>query len=387
MNKPLTLSTGRDEPMRAISLGLEGYPAEIPVKIGAEVKKVPVSYFEKSAIECGQYVHPTTGEKFAIDEQRLDLWARKFDQMRAAGVEIPCPIDHSDKAEDNRGFTVKLRRDGKQLKFIPQVIGEDGALLAMRNRCSVKINPNFKDGKGREWGEAIEHIAFTPVPVIDGQGSFVPFAASRGEQTDTLYLSAPERSPSMDLTKLREAIGAAKEITDEQVIAQAAAKIGDLVQTKTTLELSRNNATAEVSNLRTRAETAETALRNEQAKVVELSKGAPDAALLGGYADLYTQKIDLALSQGKCVKAQADVLKSALKEGDKPNALMLSKSAAGTPIDVALKVLELNRPFTGMQTGAQPVADPNTPNGDQYQQGIAQAKAWQEQQKAQRGAA
>lgn len=360
LRAPLELSVaGRDESAKPLPLGLEGYPTHVDIKVGDELKRLPVAYFEKDVLETGHYADEKTRQEFDVTESHLDSWADSFNKMRAAGTEVHCPVDHSDKAEDNRGFAIKLRRDGNKLKTTMQVFGEDGALMALRNRCSVKINPNYIDEKKRNWGNVIEHVSFTPVPVIRGQGPFVPIAASRGEQSTTpiLYLSAPNKESIMDLKALRETIGAAKEVTDEQVIIQAVAKLGELKP----LELSRTNAETALATMKTRAETAEASLATAQGKVLELSR-APDPGILADRAELMRQKIDLAMDKGQCVKAQADILKAALMDGDKPNVLMLSRSgASGTPIDVALKVLELNKAFTGTVTDMQRQDDPSNP--------------------------
>lgn len=153
----------------------------------------------------------------------------------------------------------------------------------------------------------------------------------------------------MDLTKLREAIGAGKEQSDEQVLTAAVAKLGEGKTAADALQLSRTKIDG-YDALLTRAETAER-------KVLELSRD-PDPDVLADRADLMAQKIDLCLSRGQCTKQQADLMLGMLKDGDKPHALMLSRSGpSGTPIDAMLKVLELNQSLTGFQrTEGQPVA-------------------------------
>lgn len=163
----------------------------------------------------------------------------------------------------------------------------------------------------------------------------------------------------MDLIKLREAIGAAKEVTDEQVISQAVAKLGE---STTQLQLSRSA----VDTTKTDLTTAITRAEQAEAKVLELSRmnSAPDLDVLNDRAALKSERIDLALERGQCTKAQADLLKASLKDGDKPAVLMLSKSGThGTPVDLMLKVLELNKPFVGLSLSrAQQLPDPNNPS-------------------------
>ena len=148
------------------------------VRIGGVRTRVPVSHFWKDVIGVGRFRHPVTGQTFEVDQARIDRWIAKFRRMREAGIEIPTPVDHSDRAEDNRGFVVDARRVGGKLQLLHEVVGEDAAKLALRNRCSVFIDPDYTDEHGKRWGEVIAHSAFTPKPVISGQGEFVPFAAS-----------------------------------------------------------------------------------------------------------------------------------------------------------------------------------------------------------------
>lgn len=156
-----------------------GLPDRIVTRLGGRRREVPVSYWEKDAIAVGRYRHPVTGQRFRVSRGRIDRWVRTFRRMRDAGVEVPVPVDHSDRAEDNRGFVVDARREGDRLRLVTQMIGEDGAVAAARNRCSVYVD-RLVDERERDWGEAIVHCALTPKPVVSDHGAFVPFAASRG---------------------------------------------------------------------------------------------------------------------------------------------------------------------------------------------------------------
>lgn len=346
-NEPTILFSQRsvDLPIE-VPLGLEGMPTEIEVKVGNDTKKFPVAYFEKDVIETGDYEHPVTKQTFSVDERRIDNWVTKFNQMKAAGAEVHCPVDHSDKAEDNKGFVVKMRRDGNKLKSTLQVIGDDGALLALRNRCSMQFWPMYTDEKGRKWQDAIEHVAFTPIPVISGQGPFVPIAASRGQQSEHVYyLSASKKEGSdMELTKLRETLGAAKEITDEKVIELAITKIGEGTKAATDLTA------------------AQTALSKAEADKITLSRQLnptpPDPEVMADRADNYSDKLELSVEKGEIPLSLAKKIKVMfLPEAGKPNPFMLSRSAdfGGRPIDRILELFK-DEKFgtpTGTQTSIQ----------------------------------
>lgn len=202
-------------------------PTHRTVKVGGRRTRQPVAYFWKDVIGAGSFIHPVTGQRFRVTPGRIDAWVRRYQRMRRAGIEVPTPVDHSDRAEDNRGFVVGARRVGDRLQLLHQVVGHDGVKLAMRNRCSVYIDPNFVDERGREWGEVIAHSAYTPKPVISGQGEFVPFAASRAagagrsRKVPVFYLprsSAVKRTTrraKLMLSKAVDPVDPAFEVDDE----------------------------------------------------------------------------------------------------------------------------------------------------------------------------
>ncbi len=316
----------------------EGLPTTIKCKIGGVESEFPVSYWWKNVIASGDYVHPQTGQRLPVNAARIDGWVDKFNKMRGAGIDIHAPTRHSDDAKDNVGFVVKAERDGDKLRLLHQVIGEDGALMAARNLCSVKIDPNYIDEKGTNWGEAIVHSAFTPTPVITGMGPFIPaFAASRGQSNEIpeFHLSAPG-VPIMDLKLLRTELGAAADVTDEKVIELATSRL-------TTLK-SQN---VELSRKATDAET----------KVVELSRtpAAPDPEILRDRAELTLGRIDLAVAAGDLPPFIAQKVKGWISDANgTPKPFMLSRQDGFNerPIDAILKLFEgakLN-PATGKVT-------------------------------------
>jgi hypothetical protein len=325
----------------ALTLG-QGYPTTLKVRVGDADKDVPVAYFWKDAISAGEYVHPATKQKLKVDSVRIDGWVDRFHKMRAAGIEVPTPTDHSSRAEDNIGFVVDARRNGDRLSLLHQVIGEDAALTALRNRCSLCIEPDYRDEKGRQWGDVFTHSAFTPVPVVSGMGSFVPFAASRDRQTETpiFYLSADERIPDMEFKQLREALGATADVPDDKLL--------DKVR-----ELTSQTAT----NL-SRATAAEAKVTELEGKVVTLSRtpATPDPEILRDRNDSKREKVEIAMSRGDLPKVIADKLIAKLP-ADKPSAFMLSRSddLDGTPVDFILGLFKDSKlgVAVGSQTGEQ----------------------------------
>jgi hypothetical protein len=137
-----------------------------------------VAYLWKDIIRTGHYLHPTRGFRLDVDLPRLRRWASVGRRMLAAGIHIPANVDHSNSARDALGRILDFQVRGNALHALHQLIGDGAASLAARNQASVGIDPDFIDGRGRRWGEAIVHVALTPVPVVPGQGQFIQ-AASR----------------------------------------------------------------------------------------------------------------------------------------------------------------------------------------------------------------
>ncbi|MDP9175552.1 MAG: hypothetical protein M3O30_17050 [Planctomycetota bacterium] len=167
----------------------------------SQIAGQPAAYFWKEMIHTGAYTHPTRGYSLAVDQARLQLWAQTGEKMLARGVPIPINCDHSDRARDVVGYVKQFRLEGNRLKALCQFIGTEAALIAARNLVSVGIDPNFTDGQARQWGEAIVHLALTPVPVVPDQGQFI--AASREGESELLILSsADDPQPETLLMKI-----------------------------------------------------------------------------------------------------------------------------------------------------------------------------------------
>ena len=115
--------------------------------------------------------------------------------MREHGVKVPINLDHSDRAADCLGYIVDMSRRDNTLHAICQFIGENAAELAARNYVSVGIDPSYKDGQDRDYGDAIVHVALTPVPIVPDQSHFA--LAANIQQAAVLALAAtpsPESS-------------------------------------------------------------------------------------------------------------------------------------------------------------------------------------------------
>jgi hypothetical protein len=166
--------------------------ASMPANLPKEIAGQPVKYFWKDVLLTGQYIHPIQKFHLDVDQKSLARFATVGNDMMVKGIAIPINCDHSDKARDVMGYVKQFRADGARLLALCQAIGSDAALTMARNYVSVGIDPDFVDGKGKDWGEAIVHLALTPVPVVPDQEQFIKAASRLTAAGDVLLLSAAE---------------------------------------------------------------------------------------------------------------------------------------------------------------------------------------------------
>jgi len=291
----------------------------------AEVSGQPATYFWKEVIHAGHYVHPTRGYSLSVDRDRLASWAQTGEQMIAAGVPIPINCDHSDRARDVVGYVKQFKLDGDRLLALCQFIGLDAALTAARNWVSVGIHPDFTDGQARQWGEAIVHLALTPVPVVPNQGQFV--SASRAEG----------QAPSAD------------------------ADGGDtLVLLQTSAENEEDSPSADVQS------DLESQLAAAQQRIAELSARVPQPLsdeAQQAMVEAAISKFDAAVAGGGLSPAARDRLVATLVKNESGSANVLALSRLSNPSGdrcLALSIADIlldNRPIsTGEATGLQAIA-------------------------------
>jgi hypothetical protein len=370
----LVFSGDRSSPFTdAITLG-QGLPVEKDGK--------PVRYFWKEALKLGRY-QDKHGQPFEITGQRIDNLIGNFRRAKESGF-LPCvPSRHEKDGATNFGYVVDARKnDGGGLELMCQMIGDDAILAAARNGASICTVADASDDKGNRYDELIDHLAVVPDPQLSNLQDFKPaLAASRGATASAVVLSlaASEESKPMDLTPLRNAIGADPKLPDADVLSQAIAK---LTEGKTALELSRTKAT-EADAFKTRAEQAE-------AKLLELSKGEPDPTTLEDRRITAEEVLCGLVERGQCTDGMAKIVRENFIGAEKQPSLMLSRGARSGPVGAVFKLLELNKELKGFrQTDGQPVGRhvPGSDNGDAFTEGRAEGEAARKAQLAARGIA
>jgi hypothetical protein len=328
-----------------------------------EVSGQPATYYWKDTIHAGSYVHPAQQFSLSVDRARLNRWADTGAQMLAAGVAIPINCDHSHRARDVVGYVKAFRLDGDRLLALCQFIGDDAALMAARNLVSVGIDPHFTDGQARQWGEAIVHLALTPVPVVPNQGEFVQ--ASLANSEDTLLLSE-ETPPSADeqlclactpeqLAALCELIPGGADITPSDCITRVVQHLRSAANSDEEVDDSGDSELAAQLSAAGR-------------RIAELSARLPPVLGEEGEAAMVesaTARFDAAVACGGLSPAARDRLIATLvRNGDgKTNLIALSRSAnSREDRALALTVADIlidNQPIEpGERTGLQALARP-----------------------------
>jgi len=201
------------EPAKNAARDRYDFPAgESAFREGAERTKnaagAPVQSFFKDVIRVGTFYHPEEGWYLAVDQERIDCWVAAFRRMRDNGVDVEVVVDHKSSAEKIFGYVRDLFRDNDVLYARVEMVGE-GIELAKRVRnVSVSVVPNYKDGVGNSYGEAISHVSLAQQPIVPGQEEFqaIGYAASRVTET--------EEDDIMDLNALAKIIG--KDTLDDE---------------------------------------------------------------------------------------------------------------------------------------------------------------------------
>ena len=165
----------------------------------------PTMRFRKDLLAVGTYTPPNGAWTLNVDSDRMHKLARTFAEMRAAGVSVPVIAAdergrHNWHPDNARGYLRDAAIEGDRLIGEIELVGEDAVRLAGRTEVSVGIHPDFRDGRGKDYGEAIDHVAVCLNPIVPNQQSW-RIAASCGGQADDrveLHLSAAKECQSMD---------------------------------------------------------------------------------------------------------------------------------------------------------------------------------------------
>lgn len=189
-----------------------------------EASGIPTQTFRKDVIRVGTFKHPEKGWTLDITVARIGKWLATFQDMLGHGVEVPLKRDHKPGSDNVLGYIRGLALDGEILFATVEARGEQAIELCQRvNRVSIEIHPDFVDGEGRHYGEAVVGLALTGEPVVPAQDGFVPIAASLGGNATEGPELVPDPKPTpeggddqMDFAQFTKLLGV--EVTDEATL-------------------------------------------------------------------------------------------------------------------------------------------------------------------------
>jgi hypothetical protein len=263
---------------KPVPLALSGLPDEI---LGRKVH-----YRRKELAKVGQYVHRGTGKAFAITRERMDAWIRAFKRRIAKGIKPPLTKLHTlnPKADDAVVYVVALSRSGDSLYADLQFIGDDALALAARNDVSLSAVADVMDADGDKNGEALDHVALTPIPALTNLGGYVKIAASASPFADhpvfelSAFAGQARQGDPMPFafdpelgTKLRSKLNLDASVPDEQVAVVAAEHVAAAIDVSARASQDAQRVTA----LSTEVGTLKRELAAANEKVLALSADAP----------------------------------------------------------------------------------------------------------------
>ena len=338
------------------SYGFETLPAT-PAPVGTDTTdptKPPVypAKFLKDVAAFGQYIHPVHGWNLDIDGNRMDKWCAAFSKMKNDGVKVPIYTSHRGSTENCLGYCSDIFRGGPEaMKNHPELAAlpankapvdpnrlyaihefPDGTGVALANRVgqvSVLIDKNYKPGNGKNYGEAVRHVAVTPEPIVRGQNEFVGLSAGNCGMTDddwdsdgVFVLAVDEGRDGKPGTR-----GTKSMLTPTELTA-IKSQFPEADQATITAENGVDKLCARLLGL-----------SNEMATTRERFEMDEDVA--GELGAAHEIRLSALVSTGKLSPAAAKALKPVLLGDDKnPNIYALSRKATGTPVSLAHAVLD-----------------------------------------------
>jgi hypothetical protein len=347
---------------------------DLPASVGG----LPAFYYWKDALTSGRYVHPTKRFSLEVTPDRLEALARNFRGMKEAGIAVPILADHAERADAALGFIIDVKIENGWLRELHQFLGPQARDLGLRNGVSLGLAPDYVDGQGRNWGEAIAHSALTPLPVVAGQGPFV----AAGPATWTLAMADDaDESSAADPPDDAERDDTEDAVPEPPDPANPAAPDGPFVLTPTQMDRLRQlipdadvlDAATLVDRLLDLLEAANDEAgagpdEDASAAAVPANLSVADDALARARREMLGLRRDRLVERGALTPAAADALMAALLPSPLTTtggviALSHSSHDPSALAGAVLNALEDNRPAPqGEVSGLQALA--RVPPGD-----------------------
>jgi hypothetical protein len=157
--------------------------------------------FTKSMLRVGTY-HSPDGE-VVVTPERLRHWEKQVKKIQSVGYAIPTHFDHSNDMDlltpiHERELTkrhsrsamntvgklqdFKVAADGRSAEIVIHTMTPEATSLAEKNAVYISpvIHPNWKDGAGNSYADALTSFDLVDYPVDFSQSSFSPVKMGLG---------------------------------------------------------------------------------------------------------------------------------------------------------------------------------------------------------------
>ncbi len=178
-HKPLILASSAGSRPSAIFAAATAAPQWMSRRLGRPVVRV-----RKQIATAGRWAHRGTGRPIDIPRSRLATWDRETRALIAAGVHPYVPnrhrfdIDPADPrhldAGENFGRVVDTQLIGDRWFATVELIGSRALDAMAANDVSICIVDGQLDAQGRRYGEALQHLAIVPDPVLPNMAPAQP---------------------------------------------------------------------------------------------------------------------------------------------------------------------------------------------------------------------
>lgn len=338
------------------------HPAILRLDVGA-ASRLGGRLFRKEVARVGSWTHPATSKEVAFSRADLEEIATGTNAYIAAiGGKLRGPRLHDGvwitgeqpRADDNLAYWLSFAVEGDRLMGVVEAPDQKVAdLLGGRIQgVSLCLVPLAKDSHGNEFKRVLDHVAFTPEPVIDGQENFVALARPGAKRVPIYSLSTKEPSRMSAMKTLAISLGfAAENMTDEEAAAEIEKKFkAHQFPKKDDKEAAASASALSASRSEAEAAKAEAVALSARVKALEADEVKRNAA-----------EADAAIGEVKALAASAGKPEAFAVEREKRVRALWTKDREN-----ALEMLALSREAIGAQPGGKTVvlAAPKAPEAD-----------------------
>jgi hypothetical protein len=163
-------------------------------------------HWRKHILNLGELIHPTTGEKLAIDDAFYQKLSSNFDRKVCDIVAAPLANDSNKHVEgplSNAGEVMGLHREGDKV-FVDLDVRDPKTQQGLKNKtilgASAFLHLDYTDNRtGKKVGPTLLHSCFTNRPYVTGLDDYQEVTATMADsEGDVVVLAQEEVVPTKD---------------------------------------------------------------------------------------------------------------------------------------------------------------------------------------------